>query len=131
MLGDGDGKVDDKAKDSFTKGNAEFYGTMTNNYRDVSSKLTGQFRIISYDADKIYCEYANVWGAKKIDKAQDKATLRLLTFMLNDSSQSKIHINNRSENWPINDETIEGKKNVYIRDYEGFFDNKDKYVFEK
>ncbi len=130
MFGKEDGSPDQNAKKSFVGGNADFYGTMTNNYRDVNGSLPGQFSIIRYDADKIYCEYSNVWAAKKIDEDQDKAAIRLLMFMLNNSSQDKMHIRNQSENLPVNEDMIKIMVDSNP-DFDGFFDNKDKYVFEK
>lgn len=130
MFGDGDGKIDSKAKQSFIGGEAPYYGTMTNNYEDIKSSIPGQYSLISYDADKIYCEYSNVWGAKKTSDAQDKAAIKLLTFMLNGKSQDELHVSNQSGNMPFDgkmlDEIVELND-----DFKGFFDNKDKYVFEK
>lgn len=69
-------------------------------------------------------------GGKRHCRNENKAVIKLLEFMLNSNAQDIIHIQNQSENLPINDDVLE----VFVtvnNDFEGFFDNKDKYVFEK
>lgn len=118
------------AKEIFFSGSAAYFGTMTDEYINVRNQMPGQYTILSYDTDNIYCRYSNVWAANDIDRNENKAVIKLLEFMLNSNAQDIIHIQNQSENLPINDDVLE----VFVtvnNDFEGFFDNKDKYVFEK
>jgi hypothetical protein len=50
--------------------------------------------------------------------------------MLNNNAQDALHIRNRCNSLPINDAVLDVYVTVYD-DFDGFFDNKDNYVFKK
>ena len=109
---------------------AVFYGTTTKNYFTVIDKLPAQCKLLFCDTDKVNCVYSDVWTANDIDKNENKATLRLLEFMLNNNAQDVIHVRRRSNSLPVNDAVLDVLASVY-NDFDGVFENKDKYVFKK
>ena len=118
------------AKEEFLSGDLLCYGSLSSNYFDVRDRLPGQYEILSYDTDKVYCHYSNVWAANDLDKKENKVSVKLLEFMLNNNAQDVLHIQNKSGHFPINEDVID----VFItvnNEFDGFFDNKDKYIFEK
>ena len=107
-----------------------FYGTTTQNYFTVIDELPAQYKLLFCDTDKVDCVYSDILTANDIDKDENKATLRLLEFMLNNNAQDVIHVRRRSNSLPVNDAVLDVLASVY-NDFDGAFENKDKYVFKK
>lgn len=128
MYGDSD-YYSINASEEFIIENAGFYGTLTNNYKDVAAGLPAQYRVLYCDVDEVYCTYDNIWTANDLDKEQNKAALRFLEFMLNNNAQDVMHIRNRSKTLPVNDAVIDVFESVN-GEFKGFFSNKNKYVFK-
>ena len=118
------------ASDMFFSNQIFFYGTKSSNYLKVSRKMTAQYKLIYCGVPEVCCWYSNVWTANDIDKKENKAALKLLEFMLNENGQDILHIRNKSESFPINDRALDLYVDVY-GDFNGFFENKDNYIFER
>ena len=127
---DSDIYYDTNGADMFFNNKIYFYGTKSSNYLNVSRNMTAQYKLMYCDTPQIYCMYDNVWTANDIDKKTNRASLKLLEFMVNDNAQDIIHIRSISESFPINEDVLEVYVDVYS-DFNGFFENKDKYIFER
>lgn len=130
MFDDADGFYKTTAESDFCNGDVFCYGTWTDKYLDIRSRMAGRYSVLFYDTDKIYCKYSNVWRGVDIDKKSNKATIKFLTFMLNDNAQDIMHVQNKSIHLSLNDNVLDNFS-TFNSDFEGFFKNKDKYVFEK
>ncbi len=122
--------LSETAFDDFVAGNTAFYGSLTKNYSRVTEELPAMYKIMYCDANEINCVYENVWAANSTDIVHDRASWRILRFMLNDNAQDILHVRNQSGSLPLNDTALGVYVSVFS-DYEMIFNNKDKYVFEK
>ena len=122
--------TDSDALAKFSEGKAAFYISDTDSYDAVADALPAHYRLMPVVADDVYTRYGDLWAANDIGKDENKVSLRLLEFMLNNNAQDALHIRNRSGNMPINDEVLDVYTGVYD-DFSGFFDNKEDYVFVK
>ncbi len=105
-------------------------GTMSTSYLDIREKMPGLYKLYPIGSDKIYCDYERVFAASSLDSKQDMASLKLLEFMLSDYAQDMLCVQNQTLDLPINDNVLDLYATVNI-DFDGVFDNKDKFVFEK
>ena len=123
------GYYDDSAFEKFSEKETDFFGTQSSNFFKVRDKMPAQYTVIPFSADKVYCKYGNIWAANDVDKNSNKAAERFLKFMLNKSSQDSIYMQSRNESFPINDNILVQYAELNY-EFEGFFDNKDIYIFE-
>jgi hypothetical protein len=130
MYGDSMQYFSDDAADIFYGEKSDFYLSTTDTYYKVTQMLPAQYKLLSCDVDKVYCDYDNLWAANDTSESENKAEIKFLEFMLNNNAQDALHIRNRCNSLPINDAVLDVYVTVYD-DFDGFFDNKDNYVFEK
>lgn len=120
----------DSAFKQFSNKKAKYYGTQSSNFIKIRETMPAKYKIAPCEAKNVYCMYSNVWAANDIDKNENKAAERFLTFMLSDNAQGAMYMENENESFPVND----GVLDIYVSvndEFEGFFDNKDSYKFEK
>lgn len=130
MFSNADQYYRENAFNEFVEGEADHYGSLTDNYTEVRKAIPGQYYVSCYDTEKIHCRYSSVWAASDKSKNENRAVLKLMRFMLESSAQDILHIQNKSTHIPINDETLE----VFVlvdNDFSEFFDNREKYIIEK
>lgn len=122
--------VKEYAFEDFVAEKTVYYGSLSSSYQRVTDEMPARYKILFCDTEKINCVYDNVWAANDIDRVQNKASLRLLEFMLNNNAQDHMHIRNRDGNLPVNDAVLDVYVSVFT-DFDKCFENKDKYIFEK
>ena len=71
-------------------------------------------------------EYTNRAG----DADENKASLRLLEFMLTNNAQEALHLRASDGNFPVNDTTLELYTQVYD-DFDGCFAQMEDYTFQE
>lgn len=120
----------ENASEQFYDKTAAFYGTSTKNYFEISEKMTGHYRLMYCDAEKVCCKYDNVWTANDMGRKQNKAALKLLEYMYSEDAQELLHVRYADGSFPVNDDVLELYSSIYS-DYEGFFDNQDNYILER
>lgn len=106
-------KIRNDAGELFYNEQVVYYGTYTDNYFEVASKMPARYDIIYLGTKKINCKYENIWCANDKNKNENKAALKLLEFMLNENAQDELHIQNVSGSLPINDAVITVYTDVY------------------
>ena len=122
--------ISNKAQQDFFDGKAAFCISTTDSYGKAAEALPARLKMLRTAGDSVVCKYKDLWAANDIGKSENKAALRLLEFMLNNNAQDALHIRNSSGDMPINDDVLSVYTTVYD-DFEGMFENKDQYKFEK
>ncbi len=130
IFGDMSAHYDVNGAEQFFSENAAVYAAYTTEYLSVREKLPARYKMLFCNTDTVLCQYTNIWKACDLDKDENKASLRLLEFMLNNNAQDELHVKNISQTLPINDAVLDVYVSVYD-DFTGFFDNKSNYVFVK
>lgn len=118
------------AQEHFLNEKTPLWGTMTSQYFSVTEALPAQYRVIPCNAQEVPCSYTNIWAAADRDDAENKAAIKLLTFMLHTNAQDVLHIQNRSTGFPINDEALAVYVSVHD-DFKSFFDNRECYRIDQ
>lgn len=130
VFGDMSAYYDANGAEQFFSENAVVYAAYTTEYLTVRDRLPAMYKMLFCNTDPVPCRYTNIWRACDLDGDENKASLRLLEFMLNNNAQDELHVKNISQSLPINDAVLEVYVSVYD-DFTGFFDNKSNYVFVK
>ncbi|MBP5269182.1 MAG: hypothetical protein J6Z29_11580, partial [Ruminococcus sp.] len=130
IFGDADEYYSENAKEKFLDKNDKicFFGGYTSDYYDVRDKLPVQYKILYCDVDEVPCEYEDVWCANDISKDENRASEKLLGFMLTNNAQDALHVQNQSLSLPVNDAVRDVFVGVH-EEFDGTFVNTDKYVF--
>jgi len=115
--------------EGFLAGDIIAYYSTTADFQHVQRALPGRYRLVYIDTDAPEAKFAELWSVN-INAGRDERTAaeRLLQFLLSDSAQDTLHIQNRSGSLPINRNVLGVFGDVYD-DFHGFFDNIDLYVF--
>lgn len=115
-------------KEDFYSGSALCFLANTTVFRQVQANLPARYEMLSIDADSVQGEFTTLWSMFSTSKNEDKASKRLLQYFLCDHAQDYLHLQNTSDELPINKNTLEELEEVY-GDYAGFFANIDKVTF--
>ncbi len=113
----------------FREGQEPYLAADSVNYFECFDKLRTKLKIVSCDSDVIPCETGLALGAISKSSKENRASLRFLQYMLSSEGQTNIHISGKSGSIPLNSESFDEYAEVFPN-YEGFFNNKDCYVFE-
>jgi len=114
---------------SFLSGDVGAYFSDTSVYPHVQRALPGRYRLVYVDTDAPAAQFAELWSISlHAGRNERRAAERLLLFMLSESAQDILHIQNRSGSLPINRSVLEVFSEVHD-DFNGFFANIDSYVF--
>ncbi len=126
-----DSFYEEEAMDHFISGTISYYGTSTKSYQKVRTDMQGQYILIPYDKDEINCTFSNVFTTFSSDKDEDRAVVKLLEVMMKSQSQDILHIRNKSEHLPVNDEVVTNILLPVNEELSILFDNKENYIVKK
>ena len=130
MFAKTDSYYSENAMSDFINGDLMYYGTSISNYQTVRDSMQGQYKVIEYDREELYCRFGDVFTTSSNNPKNEKAIVKFLEFMLKESEQDKLHIQNESAYLPVNDKVLD----VYVtvnNDFAGIFDDKENFIVEK
>ena len=117
--------------DAFVAGEYTYYFSTTSEYSVIQSRLPARYRIIRIDAPSILAYYAETYSIKAgITENERKVSEAFLRFMLSDSAQDYLYIQNWTGILPLNKSVLEVLETVYS-DFDSYFDNMSNYDFRK
>lgn len=117
--------------EAFVAGEYAYYFSITSEYSVIQSRLPARYRIIRIDAPSILAYYAETYSIKAgITENERKVSEAFLRFMLSDSAQDYLYIQNWTGILPLNKSVLEVWEMVYS-DFDSYFDNMSNYDFRK
>ncbi len=120
-----------KDAEAFVAGDFAFYFSTSSEYGLIQSRLPARYRLIRIDAPAISACFAETYSIKA-DVTDTEATVSkvFLQFMLSDSAQDYLCIQNWTGILPLNKSVLGVLEAVYS-DMDGIFENMDNYKFKQ
>jgi len=119
--------VEDPEK--FINGDYDFYFASTTDHIVIQSRMPARYRIVSCETQVMPAYISETYSIKaNISKEEEKIARAFLHFMLSDSSQDYLYIQNWTGDLPLNKGVLGVLESVY-NDFENIFDNADGYSF--
>ncbi len=120
-----------KDAEAFVAGDFAFYFSTSSEYGLIQSRLPARYRLIRIDAPAISACFAETYSIKA-DVTDTEATVSkvFLQFMLSDSAQDYLCIQNWTGILPLNKSVLGVLEAVYS-DMDGIFENMGNYKFKQ
>ena len=107
---------------SFIDGETGAYFSDTAEYYALLKDMPGRIKALYIDNDAVAVEFGSLWSIMPGNSAAQTAAKRFLQFMLNEKAQYELHIGNQSGLLPINKQSLDVYREVYV-DFSKFFDD--------
>ena len=115
-------------RDSYFNGEAGVYFSNTSEFYKIQKQMPARYKLLYIDSETIHAEFSNLWSLLPCEGNERKACERLLKYLLSETAQDHLHIQNQSGALPLNKSILELYENVY-HEYDGFFAKIDSYSF--
>jgi serine/threonine protein kinase len=116
--------------EQFFDGTVGAYFASSTEFFEVGKTMAGRYKLLYADGDVVTAEFESLWSISNCGSDEQLVAKKLLEYMLSGNAQARLHLLNRSGLLPINKNFLDEDYVDTYKDYDGFFENIDKYVFE-
>lgn len=124
-------EVSAQSLNRFISGKTMYYFGTIEDYRMIQDTMTGHYALIVAKEDSVPCEFTDIWSVSaSSNKNESKVAKKFLEYMLTDSGQDILYIqNSKRRPLPLNEKALEEYKYTY-EEISPLLKNEKKFIVE-
>jgi tRNA A-37 threonylcarbamoyl transferase component Bud32 len=115
-------------RDSYFNGETGIYLSDTSEFYEIQQRMPARYKMLYFDSDIIHAQFSGLWSLLPCKGNERKACERLLRYLLSETAQDHLHVQNQSGALPLNRRVLDLYKSIY-GEFGGFFVRIDNYSF--